>query len=65
MIIYKNDPKYKVSYTSKNHTYITVGTDKISKNKNNTKSHFLEILINQVKTGIKSVYDKGYSGNLR
>ena len=45
MTIYKNDPNYKVSYTSKKHTFLTVENVKISKDKKNTKSHILEILI--------------------
>ena len=64
MTLYKNDPNYKVSYTSKKHTFLTVGDVKFRKDNNNTKPHFLEILINQVQTGIKSVYDRGYRGNL-
>ena len=64
MTIYKNDPNYKVSYTSKNHTFITVGNAKIRKDKNNTKSQFLEILIKSIQSGVKPVYDRGYSGNL-
>ena len=64
MTIYKIDPKNKVSYTSKNHTFITVGNAKIRKDKNNTKSHFLEIHIKSIQSGVKPVYDRGYSGNL-
>ncbi len=64
MTIYKNDPNYKVSYTSKKHTFLTVGNHKIRKDNKNTKSHILEILINQVKSGVKSVYDREYRGNL-
>ena len=37
---------------------------KIRKNKNNTKSHILEILINQIQSGVKPLYDRGYRGNL-
>ena len=64
MTIYKNDPNYKDSYTSKKHTFLTVWNAKIRKDNKNTKSHFLEILINQVKTGVKPVYERGYRGNL-
>ena len=64
MTIYKNYPNYKVSYTSKKHTFITVGNVKIWKHNKNTKSHILEILINQVQTGVKSVYDRVYRGDL-
>ncbi len=64
MTFYKNDPNYKVSYTSKKHTILSVGNVKIRKDNKNTKSHFFEFLINQVQTGIKSVYDRGYRGNL-
>ena len=64
MTIYKNDPKYKVSYTSKKHTFLTVGNVKIRKDNNNTKTHFFEFLIMLIKSGIKSVYDRVYRGNL-
>ena len=64
MTLYKNDPNYEILYTSKKHTFITVGNVKIRKDNKNTKSHFLEIIINQVKTGLKSVYDRVYRGNL-
>ena len=64
MTIYKNDPNYEISYTSKLHTFITVGNVKIRKN-NKTQNHiFFEFLINQVKSGVKSAYDRGYRGNL-
>ena len=64
MTIYKNDPNYEILYTSKKHTFITVGNVKIRMDNKNTKSHFLEFLINQYKTGIKLVYDRVYKGNL-
>ena len=64
MTTYKNDPNYEILYTSKKHTFLTVGNAKIRKDNNNTKSHNLEFLINQVQTGIKSVYDRGYRGDL-
>ncbi len=64
MTIYKYDPKYKVSYTSKKHTFLTVGNLKIRKDKKNTKPHILEILIKSIQSGVKSVYDRGYRGNL-
>ena len=32
---------------------------KIRKDNNNTKSHFLEILIKLNQSGVKSVYDRG------
>ena len=48
MTINKNDPKYKVSYTSKKHTFLAVGNLKVRKDNNNTKSHFLEILIKPI-----------------
>ena len=64
MTIYKIDPNYKVSYTSKNHTFITGRTDKIRKDKNNTNSQFLEILINSIQSEVKPVYDRDYKGNL-
>ena len=64
MTIYKNDPNYKVSYTSKKRTFLMVENVKFRKDKKNTKSHFLEFLINQVQSGVKSVYDRGYRGNL-
>ena len=62
--LYKINPNYQILYTSKNRTFITVGNVKIRKHNKNTKSHFFEFLINQVKTAINSVYDKGYRGNL-
>ncbi len=65
MTIYKIDPNYEILYTSKNRTFLTVGNAKFRKHNKNTKSHFFEILINQVKTTINPVYDKGYRGNLR
>ena len=64
MTIYKNDPNYEISFMSKKHTFLTVGNVKIRRDNKNTKSHNLEFLINQVQTGIKSVYDRGYRGNL-
>ena len=57
MTIYKNDPNYKVSYTSKNRTFLTVGNVKIRKDNNNPKSHFFEFLINPVQTAITPVID--------
>ncbi len=63
MTIYKNDPNYKVSYTSKKHAFLTVGNAKIRKHNKNTKSHFFEFLINQIQTGVKSVYNRVYRGN--
>ena len=64
MTIHKNDPNYKVSYTSKKHTFLTVGNLKIRKDKKNTKSHILEILIKLIQSRVKQVYDRGYRGNL-
>ena len=64
MTIYKNDPNYKDSYTSKEHTFLTVWNAKIRKNKKNTKPHILEFLKKLIKSGVKSVYDRGYRGNL-
>ena len=64
MITYKNDPKYKIIITSKNRHYLTVGNVKISNDKKNTKSRFLRILIKLIQSGVKSVYDRVYSGNL-
>ena len=64
MIIYKNDPKYKSLITSKNRHYLTVGNVKISNDNKNTKSHILEILIKSIQSGVKSVYDRVYKGNL-
>ncbi len=64
MTIYKNDPNYKVSYTSNMHTFITVGYLKIRKHNNNTKSHIFEFLKKSIQSGVKSVYDRGYTGNL-
>ncbi len=64
MTINKNDPNCKVSYTSKKHTFLTVGNVKIRKDKKNTKSHFLEILIKSIQSGVKSVYNRTYRDNL-
>ena len=57
--IYKNDPKYKKIFMSKNQLYYTGRNCQISKDSKNTKSHFLEILIKLIQSGVKSVYDKG------
>ncbi|RKU28733.1 hypothetical protein C6497_08210 [Candidatus Poribacteria bacterium] len=59
MIIYKNDPKCKKIFMSKNRHYLPVGIVKIRKNINRTKSHFLQILIKLIQSGVKSVYDRG------
>ena len=64
MTIYKNDPNCKVSYMSKKHTFLTVRNVKIRKDNNNTKSHFLEILIKSIQSEVKSVYNRVYRGNL-
>ena len=64
MNIYKIDPNYKVSYTSKKHTFLMVENVKFRKDNKNTKSHILEFLIKSIKSGLKSVYDRGYRGNL-
>ncbi len=36
-----------------------VGFVKIRKDNKNTKSHFLQIHINLIQSGVKSVYDRG------
>ena len=64
MTIYKNDPKYKSLITSKNRHYLMVGNVKISNDKKNTKSRIFEILIKLIQSGVKSVYDRVYRGNL-
>ena len=64
MITYKNDPKYKILITSKNRHLLPIGNVKISNDKKNTKSHILEFLIKSIQSGVKSVYDRVYSGNL-
>ena len=64
MTIYKNDPNYEILYTSKNYTFLTVGNAKISIDKNNTKSHILEILIKPIQSGVKPVYDRADRDNL-
>ena len=64
MTIYKNDPNYDITYTSKKHTFLTVANVKIRMDKKNTKSHILEILIKSIQSGVKPVYDRGYRGNL-
>ncbi len=48
MTIYKNDPNYDITYTSKMHTFLTVENVKIRMDKKNTKSHILEILIKPI-----------------
>ena len=64
MIIYKNDPKYKILITSKNRHLLPIGNVKIRMDNKSTRSHFLRILINAIQSGMKSVYDRGYRGNL-
>ena len=64
MIIYKNDPKYKIIIMSKNQHFITIENVKIRNNKKNTKSHIFEILIKSIQSDVKSVYDRGYRGIL-
>ena len=64
MTIYKNDPNYKVSYTSKKRTFLMVENVKFRKDKKNTKSHILQFLINHVKSGVKPVYHRHYRDNL-
>ena len=64
MIIYKNDPKYKILITSKNRHFLTSENVRIRMDNKSTKSHFLRIFINAIKSGVKSVYDKGHRGNL-
>lgn len=59
MIIYENDPNKNILYTSKMHVFLTVRNIKIRKHKNNTKSHFFEFLIKSIKSGVKTVYDRG------
>ena len=64
MIIYKNDPKYKILITSKNRHLLPIENNKIRKNNKNAKSRILEILIKSIQSGMKSVYNRVYSGNL-
>ena len=64
MTIYKNDPNYEVSYTSKKHTFLTYRNVKIRKHNKNKKSHNLEILIKSIKNGVKSDYNRSYRDNL-
>ena len=64
MIIHKNDPKYKSLITSKNRHFLPIGNAKISNDNKNTKSRNLEILIKLIQSGVKSVYDRVYRGNL-
>ena len=59
-----NDPNYEILFTSKNAHPLTVRNVKIRKDNKNTKSRFLEILIKSIQSGVKSVYDSGYRGNL-
>ena len=64
MITYKNDPKYKSLITSKNRHLLPIGNVKIRMDNNNTKIPFFRILIKSIQSGVNSVYDRGYSGNL-
>ena len=64
MTFYKNDPKYNISFTSKNAPILAVRNVKIRKHNNNTKPHNLEILIKPIQSGVKSVYDRANRGNL-
>ncbi|RKU26014.1 hypothetical protein C6497_14620 [Candidatus Poribacteria bacterium] len=59
MTIYKNDPKYKKIFMSKKRHYLQVGIIKIRNDTKNTKSHFLEIPIKSIQSGVKSVSDRG------
>ena len=63
MIIYKNDPKYKILITSKNQYFYRLKMSKSGWTTKSTKSHFLRILINAIQSGVKSVYDRVYIGN--
>ena len=64
MTIYKNDPNYKVPFTSKKHTFLTVENTKIRKNNKNKKSHIFEILINLIQSAVNAVYDRRYRDNM-
>ena len=64
MITYKNDPKYKILITSKNRHLLPIENVKIRIDNKSTKSHFLRILIKLIQSGVKSVYDRVYTGNL-
>ena len=64
MNFYKNDPKYKILFTSKNRHYLEIGNVKIRNNNKNTEYRFLEIFIKSIQSGVKPVYDRGYRGNL-
>ncbi len=64
MTIYKNDPNYEISFTSKKHLFLTGGNVKIRKDNRNTKSHISDFFINQVQNGVKQVYDRVYRDNL-
>ena len=64
MITYKNDPKYKNLITSKNRHLLPIENVKIRMDNKSTKSHFLRILINAIQSGVKSVYERVYTGNL-
>ena len=64
MITYKNDPKYKNLITSKNRHLLPIGNVKIRMDNKSTKSRFLRILIKSIQSGVKSVYDRVYRGNL-
>ena len=60
----KNDPKYDMLYTSKNHIFLTDRNVKIRKDNKNTKLHFFEFFIKSIQSGVKSVYEWGYRSNL-
>ena len=64
MITYKNDPKYKIFITSKNRHYLPIRNVNFRVDNKNTKSRILEILINAIQSGVKSVYYRVYRGNL-
>ena len=63
MITYKNDPKYKIFITSKNQHLLPIRNVNFRMDNKSTKTHFLRILINAIQSGVKSVYDRVYTGN--
>ena len=59
MTIFKNDPKYKKFFMSKNQLYYIGCICQNSQGNKNTKSHFLQILKKLIQSGVKTVYDRG------
>ena len=59
-----HNPKYKKFITSKNRHYYRLEMSKSATTTKTQKTHFLRILIKVIQSGVKSVYDRVYRGNL-